>query len=518
VSRVRVLALAIVTAASATAFAKDPVSSNSDPIPGESGRPTPVDPAERKPRDPANEPKQPAPPVAAPVPVTNAPEEKPITADDVRGAPVPGDESGRLDPVDTGDGTGRIIGRGLLAIPSIPIYIIAEPVRGVLYLKEKYNAVDVITNIFTTDDRKIALFPTALVETGFGLNIGARASMTDVLGFGEKVRARVGFGGQWNKLFDASVSTGEHHGLEIGLNFRYERKNNEQFFGLGNGDETDSPPPAPVDPNTNDFARSTRYQIGITRVAGHATYKFTRWLSATATTAFIRKNVDEDMDLSSGESPVGPNYDTTKLDGFGDPTEYLYTEGEIAYDSRHNGDIYDPPGMRTDGGLAAVFVGREGALEAGDRDFYRVGVDLQRIIRISGARALHLRAYGETVTVPREDIPFTELPVLGGYYLMRGYERDRFRDKSATVVQASYVWPLSMSFAGSLFVDAGRVFNGVEDFSVKDPRVGYGGALEMYGDKGLIIRAELASSIDGGIFGYVALDAAFDAQSRLGRR
>jgi hypothetical protein len=504
-----------VTTVSASALAK-PVASNG-PIPGETGKPAVIDP-KVTPRDPVNEPKNPAVPVAPPVPATTVPSEKPLTADDVRGAPAPGQESGRLDPVDSGDGAGRVIGRGLLAFPAMPIYLAAQPIRGVLYLKERYNAVDVVTNLFTTDDRKIALFPTAFVETGFGLNLGARFSMRDVLGQGESVHARVGFGGQWNKLADLDLSSGVHHGFEVGVNAHYERKENERFFGLGNADETHVTPAMPVDPNLDSYARRTRYQVDITRVAPRVSYHVNRWWTATATAAFIRQSVDDDMDLLIDESPISATYDTSKIKSFGKPSEYIYTEAAVSYDTRRPGDIYDPPGMRTAGGLASVFVGREEAVEKGDRDFYRLGFDVQRVVRIVGARALHLRAYGETVTGPRDDIPFTALPVLGGYYLLRGYERDRFRDKSATVVQANYVWPLSLTFAGSLFVDAGRVFNGLDNISYKDPRVGYGAALEVYGAKSLVMRFELASSIDGGMFGYISLDQAFDAQSRVGRR
>ncbi|CAN5834165.1 hypothetical protein BH11MYX2_BH11MYX2_05920 [soil metagenome] len=499
-----------------TSVLAQPVAPTAKP-PGEVGKPVVIDP-KLTPRDPVNEPTHPAVPVAAPVKETVLPPEKPVTANDVRAAPLPGQESGRLDPLDPGDGTGRLIGRTLLAFPAMPIYLIAQPVRGVLYLKEKYNAVDVVTNIFSTDDRKISLFPTAFVETGFGLNIGARLSMTDVLGQGEKLRARVGFGGQWNKLAVLDLSSGVHRGLEIGLTARYERKENERFFGLGNGDETEDAPPTPIDPNVDDYARRTRYQVDISQIATHATYHFDRWWSATATGALFRKSVDDDTNLISGESTISSTYDTSKIKTFGEPTGYAYTEAEVSYDTRRAGDIYDPPGMRTAGGLATVFVGRETGLKQNDRNFYRIGFDLQHVVRLVGARALQLRAYGETVTGDRADIPFTELPVLGGYYLLRGYDLDRFRDRSAAVVQASYVWPLSMTFAGSLFVDAGRVFDGPENITYKDPRVGYGAALEVYGSKSLIMRMELASSIDGGLFGYITLDPAFETQSRLRRR
>jgi hypothetical protein len=102
--------------------------------------------------------------------------------------------------------------------------------------------------------------------------------------------------------------------------------------------------------------------------------------------------------------------------------------------------------------------------------------------------------------------------------MLRGYDRDRFRDRIAAVGQVGYLFSLSRFVAASTFVDVGRVYSGFDALTVRDPRVGFGAALEIYSEKAMVIRAEVASSIDGGMFAYVSVDPAWDKHARTERR
>ena len=156
---------------------------------------------------------------------------------------------------------------------------------------------------------------------------------------------------------------------------------------------------------------------------------------------------------------------------------------------------------RSTGSLALGFVGREHDLRD-DRGWFRVGFDLQQFVRLaSGPRAFEFRLYADAVVGGPRDIPFTELPRLGGSSVLRGYPADRFRDRLAAVGQVSYVWAAASWLSPVIFVDAGRVFASFGDLSVTDPRGGYGAALELYGRGGLAKRCEIASTIAGGVGG-----------------
>src|SRR5690606_33128770 len=107
--------------------------------------------------------------------------------------------------------------------------------------------------------------------------------------------------------------------------------------------------------------------------------------------------------------------------------------------------------------------------------------DLQHFVRVGrGPQVLAFRLYGEAVSAGREDIPFTELPMLGGANLLRGYAYERFRDRVAIQGSFEYQWDLSRHVFASLFTDVGRVYPALDDISLDDLRWGYGLALEAH--------------------------------------
>jgi len=170
------------------------------------------------------------------------------------------------------------------------------------------------------------------------------------------------------------------------------------------------------------------------------------------------------------------------------------------------------------GWLASAFVGRTQRLDMGV-DYSRYGAEVQHFLRIGeGPRVLVARLHGEGVTGGLDEVPFTELPQLGGKALLRGYPTDRFRDRVAAVGSLEYRWDLSFRLTGSLFVDAGRVYPSLRELSFDDMRVGYGIGIEYHSHASFFGQLSLASSIDGGVFLNLAFDPVFDLDTRVERR
>ncbi|HEU5055340.1 MAG TPA: BamA/TamA family outer membrane protein, partial [Kofleriaceae bacterium] len=128
-----------------------------------------------------------------------------------------------------------------------------------------------------------------------------------------------------------------------------------------------------------------------------------------------------------------------------------------------------------------------------------------------------LRALAEEVRGDLDEIPFVDLPRLGGPVLLRGYPRDRFRDRAMALASAEYLFDLGSMVAAYLFVDAGRVAPHLADLTAEDARVGYGGGLQIYTNASLLGRLNLASSIDGGLFVSFRFDPVYQPQSRVER-
>ena len=463
---------------------------------------------------------QPAPPAPPPDPVATPAEIAVPTGDtaaSVRGAPLPGTESGRVDPIDTGDGTWRLIGRGLLWVPRLPIEIVLLPIRGIVYLGERYNAVSTVTEIFTTDDHHLALYPTALFETGFGFNVGVRGYIKNVLGEGEKLKVRAAFGGEY--LWTAQLGFDSGHLLPgrvtVSGEALYAQRDRERFFGYGNTDETMAAA-LPIDPFGSDAGIASRYRIKVRRASVHLTVKLPEDLHITLTSSLQDKNYGGDSPNRT-DPDLQDVYQLDRLPGYMAGTRFSYNELEVGWDTRRQADPWDAAGMRSTGGLALAYGGYQHALDDGP-DFFRIGIDLQRYIRITERpRTLQFRLWAEAVTGKREEVPFTELPRIGGADLLRGYELDRFRDRVATVAQVSYTWAAATWLAPVLFVDVGRVYTGLDALSFDHPRLGFGVALEAYNRRGLLARVQLASSAEGGLFAFIALNPAYDAVARVER-
>ena len=97
----------------------------------------------------------------------------PPTAASVAGAPAPGQESGRVDD-DPGDSAARWTLRGLLFVPRVAVEVVDAPIRGGLWLNERYDVADLYYRVFFNDARTIGLVPTGSFDTGFGWTAGAR--------------------------------------------------------------------------------------------------------------------------------------------------------------------------------------------------------------------------------------------------------------------------------------------------------------------------------------------------------
>ena len=116
------------------------------------------------------------------------------------------------------------------------------------------------------------------------------------------------------------------------------------------------------------------------------------------------------------------------------------------------------------------------------------------------------------------DVPFTELPRLGGSVL-RGYSSGQFRDRLATVASLEYHYPIHANVSGELFVDAGKVartYGELGDGLTDDWHLGAGGGLLLHSTSSLKLRLDLAYG-DGPQFfiGADLVDAFKDRESEL---
>jgi len=436
--------------------------------------------------------------VAEPIDEDDAPPLSERSAADVEGAPVPGNESGRVDAGDGGDSTLRLVGRGVLYLPKVAIEATFAPVRAGVWAYERYQLKERALAIFFDDDLTFGMYPIAVLESGYGVNVGGRFVHRDLFGAHEHLALQAATGGRFRQLASARLRSGDRLGPRVALEVdgEYESHPKDAFYGIGNTDGEEAR-------FRQELWRAT--VIGDLRLAGdlHA-----RGAAAIADFGHGRSDVG---------APIDVIYPMESMVGFGG-VRHAYGELELRWDSRRAASQWESPSVRASGWLLSGFAGRTTALDEG-ADYWRFGADLQRFVRIGhGPRVIVGRVVAEAVTGSLDEVPFTQLPRLGGKTLLRGYPLDRFRDRAAALGSIEYAWDVSRELSASTFVDAGRVFPSLYDLDVDGLRVGYGVALEAHSSRTFLIRASIASSIDGGVFFDIALDPVFDLDPRVKRR
>lgn len=449
---------------------------------------------------------------------TPSPDHQTHSAADVAGAPRPGQESGVARAESHPEHALLWVPRTLLFVPRLALEVVDAPIRGFLWAYERYDLRDRAYQIFFNEEGTIGLFPVAYLESEFGFNIGVRFIARDVFGAGEGINGRVSFGGRFDRLVSLELDSGERFGdrFELELRGLYEVRPKDKFFGIGNEDTVDDA--MGLDALDRGPAVKSRYRQSIWRAILTGDVRLTDTLHLRPSGAFTTRNF-EDSDAASMSEVITDNFDPDTLVGWETGIDQLYGEVELRWDARTTVQPYEPAEMWSGGFLLAGFAGYATGLGDDDTDFGRYGVDAQKFFRLgAGPRIISLRAYAEAITGDVADVPFADLPELGGAMFLRGYDRDRFRDRTLALVQGEYQWGLSQNFSATLFVDAGRVYPKWRDFTVDDLRVGYGGALEFHTTQSFLARFSIESSIDGDIFFNLTFDPVYDPRARVERR
>jgi hypothetical protein len=371
-------------------------------------------------------------------------------------------------------------------------------VRAGAWAYDRYNLKNRYMKLFFNDARTFGLYPVAALESGYGITAGARLVHRDLFGKHERFRLSAAAGGRFREAAAVELNSGQRFGdaVSFAVEAEGERRPGDRFFGLGNKDN----------------AIETRYREELLRASAGVDFRL-------SDTFHIRPaGTISAFELSRAEDgpPIDEVYPSETMVGF-DTVHFAYGEVELRWDTRGPGSRFELRSMPASGSLVAAYAGHARALDMG-ADFMRYGADLQHYFRIgAGPRVIATRFVGEVMTATTDEVPITQLPRLGGL-LLRGYPSDRFRDRIAAVGQLEYRWDLSYTVAAYMFVDAGRVYSRPAELTLSDMRVGYGVGVELHSASSFLMRGDIASSRDGGIFLNLSFDPGRDLKPRVERR
>ncbi len=247
------------------------------------------------------------------------------------------------------------------------------------------------------------------------------------------------------------------------------------FFGIGNDSNLDN---------------DSSYLLNDQSVTGYFWLNPRGLLSMGVSGGFLTSDVDSGTDEPSIENVFDP-IDVPGSDFL--RTDYLVTSGWVEFDIRDK--WADPPV----GIVARVTGERYEDTKLDDFDFTRVVADIKGYIPLgprSRILALRLRT-SHSIDDEDDQVPFYLMETLGGAQTIRGYDEFRFRDERNLYVSAEYRWEVYPFVDFSLFFDAGKVFEDLDDFNFGKMHTGYGVGLRIHTPGGMAFRMDVANSAEG---------------------
>ena len=237
-----------------------------------------------------------------------------------------------------------------------------------------------------------------------------------------------------------------------------------------------------------DAAIEDRSSFGLsaTQVDVAAGVHVTRWLTGSAGVGFGNPDITESSE-SGSVPPTQGAFDDAEAPGLAFQPEFVTSRVEVVIDTRNAGNAKR-------GGLYQALVRRFDDRNDGTYSFTDARIELQHYIpfwnlsRVLALRVLATHADG----LGQSQVPFYLMPTLGGARSLRGYERQRFRDRSLLLLSAEYRYELNPFLMAAVFYDAGQVAPDWSVFQLKDMRDNYGFGLRFGSSNAVALRADLA--------------------------
>lgn len=410
--------------------------------------------------------------------------------------------------------------RGLLVVPRAAVTAVAYPLRGGLTLYERHHVREHLVDFFFDDTRTYGLYPALSLETRTLPGVGARFVHRDLFDTGAKLRLAGDYGGESRYKLEGGLSSAPLADglLTVRLGGGWQAQPSAPFFGIGDQDLVRPDPSVQNLPGRSPVAVSTTFRQEVLRAELGVGVDPAGPIFAAVTTAYFQRSFGDttvsDPSLPPDLGRTDQRFDTSTLTGWGQGTKVSYSELQLGWNSLRVTGGFVPAGAPSTGAKVVAFGGLARGLDGSPVAYARYGLDAFRYFDLYGGdRVLIVRGRLEGVEGADDQIPFTDLPRLGGTTLLRGYDRERFRDRVALLGSVEYRYPIWRQLGGFLFVDGGRVLPGLADLgsaatAPQHLRPGFGGGLEVLQGERFRMRGQVAGSSEGFFF-QLSLDPVY---------
>lgn len=376
--------------------------------------------------------------------------------------------------------------RAILGVPRAVMYTVFLPVEGLLYVTGKYEIPEHVIDFLYNDERTAAILPYLSFFSGQGLTAGFSAFHGGLGKHGETISLSAKFGGRYTQAYDLALDApsvgGSIFSIEVGTRFEIEPHQN--FWGYGPGAAQDGPLQEDIGPRQAHVKTVFQQQRGLVEVRpGFAVHDA---VNIGVVGTLNHRDFDPRLDETEPEPSIADVYDTSKLPGFDQGYALIQMLADIRIDTR------SPRGATNSGLLFEALGG--GVPPQGDFGYVHYGAAITGYIDLYGGdRVLVLHASHEAVHGDDDEIPFADMPRLGGPHRLRGWDLNRFRDKNTALVAVEYHYPVHEMVSASLFVEMGSVGRDYRELIEPDNYVfGGGGGLTLHTKESKLFGIQIA--------------------------
>ena len=233
------------------------------------------------------------------------------------------------------------------------------------------------------------------------------------------------------------------------------------------------------------FDDRSSYGLSASLVEATTGVKVTSWLTGSAGVGFANPDVTESSEVRRVRD-TAVAFTEAQAPGLADQPTFITSHVTAVVDTRKT---LNP----RRGGLYSVQMRRSDDRDEGRYSFNTTRVDLQQFIPFwNESRVLALRVLAEHADgIGQAQVPFYLMPTLGGARLLRGYDRQRFRDRGLLLLSAEYRYEVNPFLMAALFYDAGQVAPDWTDFRLKDLRDAYGFGLRFGYSNAVALRTDI---------------------------
>lgn len=349
-------------------------------------------------------------------------------------------------------------------------------------LIEEEQVVPRIDDMLHPDEGEVHIFPTAFMETGSHLNLGAR-----VIGRARNVATtvRAGYGGAHDVVAESRLRLGFRAPLPFALSLEalHDERSSLGFLGLGQEPESDPRNRfLPTAPSTSATYRERR-----ARFIASSGVRPAKDTELFVSASWSRRHLFDPPDAGA---TFGQVFEPGSVPGANAALETVYTELALRVDTRESRAGPSP------GFLVEAYSGLgDGKSDASYR-FVRAGGRVAGFFEVlHPGNVISPKLVLDGLEETRGPVPFVELPRQPDF---RGF--DNRRDYVSAVASLDYRWAIARYFAARTFGDLATVAPTLRELSLDALRYDVGFGFDVYSKSAPLGSIAVSGSPDGARF------------------